>query len=35
MIINDLKIVKKSKVKREIKILETVRGGPNIIKLIE
>ena len=30
-----LKPVKKRKIKREIKILENVRGGPNVIMLIE
>ena len=27
--------VKKKKIKREIKILENLRGGPNIISLID
>ena len=27
--------VKKKKIKREIKILDNLRGGPNIIKLLD
>lgn len=30
-----IKPVKKKKIKREIKILENLRGGPNIISLID
>lgn len=30
-----LKPVKKKKIKREIKILENLRGGPNIIQLLD
>jgi len=33
--IKTLKPVKKSKIKREIKILENLRGGPNIIQLLD
>eukprot|EP00898_Chlorokybus_atmophyticus_P005693 jgi/Chlat1/6124/Chrsp409S05666 len=34
-IIKILKPVKKKKIKREIKILQNLRGGPNIIKLLD
>eukprot|EP00792_Barthelona_sp_PAP020_P007779 TRINITY_DN3163_c0_g3_i1.p1 TRINITY_DN3163_c0_g3~~TRINITY_DN3163_c0_g3_i1.p1 ORF type:complete len:340 (-),score=74.76 TRINITY_DN3163_c0_g3_i1:10-1029(-) len=35
VVIKVLKPVKKKKIKREIKILENVRGGPNIIGLVD
>jgi casein kinase II subunit alpha len=35
IVIKILKPVKKSKIKREIKILQNLQGGPNIIKLID
>ena len=35
IVIKVLKPVKKSKIRREIKILDTLRGGPNIVKLID
>jgi len=34
-IIKILKPVKKKKIKREIKILQNLRGGPNIIELLD
>ena len=34
-IIKILKPVKKKKIKREIKILQNIRGGPNVIKLLD
>uniref|UniRef100_UPI00398EF422 casein kinase II subunit alpha' isoform X2 n=1 Tax=Pristiophorus japonicus TaxID=55135 RepID=UPI00398EF422 len=34
-VVKILKPVKKKKIKREIKILENLRGGPNIIKLLD
>ena len=30
-----LQPVKKKKIKREIKILENLRGGPNVINLVD
>lgn len=35
IVIKILKPVKKTKIRREIKILDTLRGGPNVIKLID
>jgi len=35
VIIKVLKPVKKMKIKREIKILQILNGGPNIVKLID
>ena len=35
IVIKILKPVKKQKIRREIKILQIVRGGPNIIELID
>eukprot|EP00066_Takifugu_rubripes_P028032 XP_011617298.1 PREDICTED: casein kinase II subunit alpha-like isoform X1 [Takifugu rubripes] len=35
VVVKILKPVKKKKIKREIKILENLRGGPNIISLID
>ncbi len=35
IVIKILKPVKKTKIRREIKILDTLRDGPNIIKLID
>ena len=35
MVVKILKPVRNSKILREIKILEAVRGGPNIINLLE
>jgi casein kinase II subunit alpha len=35
IVIKVLKPVKKSKIKREIKILQTLRGGPNVVKLYD
>lgn len=35
VVVKVLKPVKSTKIKREIKILKTVQGGPNIIKLLE
>jgi casein kinase II subunit alpha len=34
-VIKILKPVKKKKIKREIKILQNLTGGPNIIKLLD
>ena len=34
-IIKELKPVKKKKIKREIKILQTLMGGPNVVQLID
>ncbi|XP_040354107.1 casein kinase II subunit alpha'-like isoform X2 [Herpailurus yagouaroundi] len=35
VVVKILKPVKKKKIKREVKILENLRGGTNIIKLID
>ncbi|NXA57574.1 CSK2A kinase, partial [Nothocercus julius] len=35
VVVKILKPVKKKKIKREIKILENLRGGPNIISLLD
>jgi casein kinase II subunit alpha len=35
VVVKILKPVKKTKIRREIKILKTVQGGPNIIKLLD
>ncbi|CAF4372940.1 unnamed protein product, partial [Adineta steineri] len=35
VVIKILKPVKKKKIKREIKILENLRGGPNVITLLD
>ncbi|KAK9402818.1 Casein kinase II subunit alpha [Crotalus adamanteus] len=35
VVVKILKPVKKKKIKREIKILENLRGGPNIINLLD
>ncbi|KAL0807684.1 hypothetical protein Bca101_100176 [Brassica carinata] len=34
-IIKILKLVKKRKIRREIKILQNLCGGPNIVKLLD
>ncbi len=34
-VIKVLKPVKKKKIKREIKILQNLRGGPNVIQLLD
>jgi casein kinase II subunit alpha len=34
-VIKTLKPVKKKKIKREVKILQNLAGGPNIIKLLD
>jgi casein kinase II subunit alpha len=34
-VIKALKPVKKKKIKREIKILQNLAGGPNVIKLLD
>lgn len=34
-VVKILKPVKKKKIKREIKILQNLRGGPNIIQLLD
>ena len=35
VVIKVLKPVKKRKIKREIKILEILKGGPNIVELLD
>jgi casein kinase II subunit alpha len=35
MVIKVLKPVKKRKIKREIKILQILQGGPNIVELVD
>ena len=35
VVIKVLKPVKKKKIKREIKILQNLKGGPNVVKLID
>jgi casein kinase II subunit alpha len=35
MVIKVLKPVKKRKIKREIKILQILKGGPNIVELVD
>jgi len=35
LVIKILKPVKKTKIKREIKILQTLKGGPNVVELID
>ena len=35
VVIKILKPVKKKKIKREIKVLQNLKGGPNIVKLVD